>query len=79
MPILVFIGKEESIPGASRTSAIVLKLVEELHHKGHHLYCDNYYTSPALFLALRNLGFGAVELSTPIDEGFLHVSRLKIR
>ena len=59
MPILVFIGKEESIPGASRTSAIVLKLVEGLHHKGHHLYCDNYYTSPALFLALRNLGFGA--------------------
>lgn len=25
----------------------------------HHLYCDNYYTSPDLFLTHKNLGFGA--------------------
>lgn len=41
------------------TEAIVVSLAEGLEHKGHHLYCDNYYTSPDLFLTLRNLGFGA--------------------
>ena len=25
---------------------VVLKLVEKLHHQGHHLYFDNFYTSP---------------------------------
>ena len=38
---------------------MVLKLVEGLEQKGHHIYCDNYYTSPALFSDLRRLGFGA--------------------
>ena len=37
----------------------MLKLVEGLEHKGHHLYCDNYYTSPNLFSSLRQVGFGA--------------------
>ncbi len=40
------------------TYAVVLKLVEGLEQKGHHLYCDNYYTSPTLFSSLRALGFG---------------------
>ena len=37
----------------------MLKLVEGLEHKGHHVYTDNYYTSPTLFSSLRQLGFGA--------------------
>ena len=41
------------------TYAVVMKLVEGLEHKGHHLYCDNYYSSPALFNDLRQLGIGA--------------------
>lgn len=41
------------------TQALVVSLVEGLENKGHHLYCDNYYTSPDLFLTLRSLGFGA--------------------
>lgn len=41
------------------TEALVVNLVEGLENKGHHLYCDNYYTSPDLFLTLKNLGFGA--------------------
>jgi len=36
-----------------------MKLVEGLQNKGHHLYCDNYYSSPDLFTDLRRLGFGA--------------------
>ena len=41
------------------TYAVVMKLVEGLEHKGHHLYYDNYYSSPALFNDLRQLGIGA--------------------
>ena len=37
----------------------VLKLLEGLEHRGHHIYMDNYYTSLALFQDLRRLGFGA--------------------
>ena len=33
--------------------------MEGLEHKGHHLYCDNFYSSPDLFVDLRRLGFGA--------------------
>ena len=36
-----------------------MKLAEGLEHRGHHLYCDNFYSSPDLFVDLRRLGFGA--------------------
>ena len=35
------------------TYAVVMKLVEGLQNKGHHLYCDNFYSSPDLFTDLR--------------------------
>ncbi|CAI8018990.1 PiggyBac transposable element-derived protein 4, partial [Geodia barretti] len=41
------------------TAAVVLRLVEPISGLGHHIYMDNLYTSPALFLRLRSLGFGA--------------------
>ena len=41
------------------THAVVLKLLEGLEGRGHHVYTDNYYSSPALFGDLRRLGFGA--------------------
>ena len=41
------------------TYAVVMKLVEGLENNGHHLYCDSFYSSPALFIDLRELGFGA--------------------
>ena len=34
-----------------------MSLVEELSNKGYHVYVDNYYTSPALFLDLLENGF----------------------
>ena len=37
----------------------MLQLVKGLEHRGHVLYCDNYYSSHELFLKLRSLGFGA--------------------
>lgn len=36
-----------------------MKLVEGLENKGHHVYCDNFYSSPTLFTDLRQAGFGA--------------------
>lgn len=33
----------------SVTHAVVLKLLEGLENCGHHVYMDNYYTSPSLF------------------------------
>lgn len=41
------------------TAAVVLHLVESISGRGHHIYMDNLYTSPALFSRLRSLGFGA--------------------
>ena len=41
------------------TSGVVLRLVEPICGRGHHLYTDNLYTSPALFTELRLLGIGA--------------------
>ena len=41
------------------THAVVLKLLEGLEGRGHHIYTDNYYSSPALFGDLRHLGFCA--------------------
>ena len=36
----------------------MLKLLEGLEGRGHHVYTDNYYSSPALFGDLQRLGFG---------------------
>ena len=39
--------------------AVVLKLLEGLEDRGHHVYLDNWYSSPALFDDLYSKGFGA--------------------
>lgn len=45
--------------GRGQAHAVVLALVEGLEGKGHHIYTDNYYSSPSLFSELRERGFGA--------------------
>ena len=54
------IGKDESLDTSTvgMTHAVVVKLLEGLEGRGHHIYTDNFYTSPALFGDLRRLGFG---------------------
>ena len=38
-------GKEDD-DRAPFTNRVVLNLVDKLHHQGHHVYFDNFYTSP---------------------------------
>ena len=58
--IICSTGKDTSLDESSGvTHAVVLRLVEGLEHKGHHVYMDNYYSSPALFSSLQQLRFGA--------------------
>ena len=41
------------------THAVVMKLVNPIKGRGHHVYMDNFYTSPQLFRDLRRNNFGA--------------------
>ena len=40
-----YTGKEDD-DRAPLTKRVVLNLVDKLHHQGHHVYFDNFYTSP---------------------------------
>ena len=42
-----------TIPGE-----VVVELLNGLEHKGHVIYCDNYFNRPALVSKLSQLGFG---------------------
>ena len=56
----ILVGKDDSLDTAvGITHAVVVKLLEGLEGRGHHVYTDNFYGSPALFGDLRRLGFGA--------------------
>ena len=61
-------GKDTTLHDTNgATHGVVLKLIEGLEHRGHHVYMDNYYTSPTLFTSLQQLGFGPC--------GTVHVNR----
>ena len=54
-------GKDDSLDTSEvgATHAIVLKLLEGREGRGHHVYTDNYYSSPALFGDLQRHDFSA--------------------
>ena len=47
------------IPGLGLSGSIVMELMQRYLNKGHHLYDDTWYTSPALFEPLRRNKTGA--------------------
>ena len=60
--IVNYLGKDDALDTTTYknfTHAVVMKLIEGLESKGHHVYMDNYYSSPTLFLDLDEKGFGA--------------------
>ena len=59
--IIYYQWKDDSFntTGRNHSHAVVITLVEELEGKGHHVYMDNYYSSPALYKELTEHGFGA--------------------
>ena len=57
----ILVEKDDSLDTAivGMTHAVVVMMLEGLEGRGHHVYTDNFYSSPALFGDLRRLGFGA--------------------
>ena len=45
--------------GVGVTHATVMRMVQPCIDRGHHIYFDNYYTSPAVLKDLSSKGFGA--------------------
>ena len=45
------------------TAGIVLRLIEPITGRGHHLYTDNFYTSPTLYAELRLEACGTLRLN----------------
>lgn len=52
----VYLGKDrdECLEGQSAAETVVLKLIESVRGKGHNLFIDNFFTSPKLFVKLRD-------------------------
>ena len=56
----LYSGKDETLAtDHGVTHAVVMRLVDPIKQRGHHVYLDNYYTSPRLFSDLNTNGFGA--------------------
>ncbi|XP_051801615.1 piggyBac transposable element-derived protein 4-like [Acanthochromis polyacanthus] len=56
----IYSGRSTMATGKGLSFDAVLSLINKSYlGSGYHIYCDNFYTSPALFLHLHHLGFGA--------------------
>ena len=74
-------GKDNSLDTSEvgATHAVVLKLLEGLESRGHHVYTDNYYSSPDLFGDLQRLGFGAYGTVTKNRRGVPDEMKAKLK
>jgi hypothetical protein len=53
----MYAGKDDRDAGnLGKTGKVVMDLVEGLYHSNHHLYVDNFYTSPILFMLSKERG-----------------------
>uniref|UniRef100_A0A3Q1B481 PiggyBac transposable element-derived protein domain-containing protein n=1 Tax=Amphiprion ocellaris TaxID=80972 RepID=A0A3Q1B481_AMPOC len=56
----IYTGRSTMATGKGLSFDAVMSLINKSYlGSGYHIYCDNFYTSPALFLHLHHLGFGA--------------------
>ena len=68
----IYTGKNSAIAvqGPGLCTRVVLELLDGLETKGLKVYVDNYYTSPALFLALYDKGVNACGTVRPNRKYF---------
>ena len=60
--------------------SVVLHLTKDLVGKGYHVYCDNFYSSPSLFLQLHTMGIGACGTARIDRRGVpLHFQKAKLQ
>ena len=52
-------GKRDRMPCQYLGESVVLKLLDGLSHRGHHVFMDNFYTSVQLFKELEKRQIGA--------------------
>lgn len=51
----VYVGNDErNVENIGKTGKAVLNVLRGLEQSHHHVYMDNFYTSPILFLAMKN-------------------------
>ena len=56
----VYVGNDErNVGNIGKTGKAVLNVLRGLEQSHHHVYMDNFYTSPILFLAMKNMGLYA--------------------
>lgn len=57
----VYVGRPSDGEGVDRDlgSRVVMGLTKPFHNKHYHVYCDNFFTSPALFNELLQCGLYA--------------------
>ena len=58
----LYAGKENNASSDSLATRVVLKLVQGLENMGHHIYFDNFYTSPGKY---NYYGYGHLTLCIP--------------
>ena len=69
---VVLTGKDDSLPRElGVTESVVMKFVRPISGRGHHLYCDNFYTSPVFSYSFVLVAFMPVARYASIVEEFL--------
>ena len=66
----VYTGKGSNSSEGTLGSRVVLMLSDHLKHKNHHMYCDNFFTSPSLFKELLERGTYACGTVRQNSKGF---------
>lgn len=62
---MLYTGKDNDAQRDSLATRVVLQLVELLHQSGHHLYFDNFYTSPGKDIIIIHNSLLQTELILP--------------
>ena len=77
----MYAGQDNQQAGnLGKTGKVVMDLLKDLYNTNHHLYVDNFYTSPILYLMLKERGILAAGTARP-RRGYPHdqLKRIQLR